>query len=81
MSSFQFDDLVKALYDIPWYELSVKDQKNFIILIQAAQNPISLSSGGLNDMTYEFFGALLNSGYSAGLVLQDLVTVWICFFW
>lgn len=51
------------------------DRKPIILALQATQFPVSLSAGGINDLTLEWFGGLLQAGYSAGLVLQDLIAV------
>lgn len=51
-----------------------KEAQDLIILLQSAQNAVSLSSGGIADMTFEWYGKLIHDGYSAGLILQDLIS-------
>lgn len=69
----QIKDVNSALYNIAWYELKPKEQKLLILLIIATQHSISLSAGGINDLTYEWFSSVINGGYSTALILQDLL--------
>lgn len=71
--SFQFDDYCTELYNIEWYHLKPKEQKLLIPLMLAGQNSVALSSGGLKIMTLEWYTDLVNSGYSAALVLETLI--------
>lgn len=70
---FQYDDIAFALYNIPWLKLKANNRKVLIIVILSCQNPISLSAGGLNDLTFKWFSTLIRSGYDTALVFKKVI--------
>lgn len=69
-----FEAATTGVYDLRWYELSPRDQRCLIPVLQALQQPILLSSGGITDLTFEWFMHLVQSGYSAGLLLLEILS-------
>lgn len=41
----QSDELTVAIYNVPWYNMEVRDQKAMRLLLMASQNPGRLSYG------------------------------------
>ncbi|XP_063708637.1 uncharacterized protein LOC134837202 [Culicoides brevitarsis] len=60
-------------YDLPWYNLPVKEQKLVLQAMTCGENHTKFSSGGLHVIDLELFTAVMNAGYGNFLVLKDIV--------
>lgn len=50
-----FDEVNAAIYDLPWYQLSVKDQRLILFALQCNQVHIRFSCAGFHEPTFERF--------------------------
>ncbi|XP_063704234.1 uncharacterized protein LOC134833736 [Culicoides brevitarsis] len=69
----KFENIQEAIYDLPWYELEVKHQKMFLILLNCDKINRGFTAGGFHSLSLERFTTICHSGYSNFLVLRDLV--------
>lgn len=69
----KFKIIKDELYDIPWYELSPKDRKVFLIAMHCDKIQSGFSASGFHDVTLQRFSSILKSAYSNTLVLRDII--------
>lgn len=70
----KIQEVQEAMYDIPWYHLTVKEQQ----FLRMAMNINFIDSGynvlQMHSMSFERFSAIMQAAYSNCLVLKDIVT-------
>ncbi|XP_063704242.1 uncharacterized protein LOC134833740 [Culicoides brevitarsis] len=69
----KFEQIQSAIYDLPWYELEVKHQKMFLILLNCDKINRGFTAGGFHSLSLARFATICHAGYSNFLVLRDLV--------
>lgn len=45
--------IYNALTEVPWYSMTMSEQKDFAKLLQAMQNGLSLTIGPFDELNYE----------------------------
>lgn len=65
--------LANALYDLPWYNMAPKERKVLLQIMVAVGQPKVLRVGPFHVICFEEFGQMLNSVYSYGLFINNLV--------
>lgn len=68
---FQFDDLLDALYDTPWYEMEPNKRKQLLMVMIYLQRTVCIKSGGIQPCTYEWFVSMMKGAYSTSLILES----------
>ncbi|XP_063706403.1 odorant receptor 43a-like [Culicoides brevitarsis] len=66
------DTLVRTIYAIQWHLMTVEDKKLMLQFLQAAQNPVQLSYGGLFPLNLESFSKICKSIYTYLMFLRDM---------
>ncbi|XP_063698008.1 uncharacterized protein LOC134828948 [Culicoides brevitarsis] len=69
----KLDDINEALYDLPWYELNLKQRKQLMLLMHCDKIQRGFTAAVIHDLTIERFAIVVKAGYTNLLVLKDLV--------
>lgn len=69
----KFAQISLALYDIPWYILTPKERKIFLIVMTCSEIQKGFKASGIHGVTFERFNKIVQAAYSNVLVLKDLV--------
>lgn len=67
----QYNQLMIAMYGIPWYEMNTKDRQWLVTIIQALQRSEAFKAGGMKELTFNNYVSIINTAYSNCLVLQS----------
>jgi hypothetical protein len=71
--SIKNEQLLQAVCDFPWYELSVKRQKIFLQFIHQCQNAAEFKLPMVGDVNVELFTSVMNTSYSYIVFLLKFV--------
>lgn len=66
----QSGDIGYALYETPWYRLSVRNQKTVLLIIARTQRPLEVMIGNVAPITLQTFQSILNVSYSYFNILR-----------
>lgn len=69
----KLSEVADALYDLPWYYLSVKDRRELLLALNCGFVTGGFTAADFHDVTLERFAAVVQGAYSNCLVLKDLV--------
>lgn len=69
----KFQQVSKALYEIPWYILTPKERKMILVAMFSADICPGLNVVGIHPLKLERFTKVLQAAYSNCLVLKDLI--------
>nr|QEI46841.1 odorant receptor 25 [Galleria mellonella] len=69
----QSEGIALAGYDASWTSWPIGLQKDLLTVIRTAQKPLSLSAGGIANLSMHTFGQALYNAYSIFAVLNDVV--------
>ncbi|XP_059050106.1 odorant receptor 2a-like [Achroia grisella] len=69
----QSEGIAQAAYDVAWTSWPVGLQKDLLFIIRIAQKPLTLSAGGIANLSMHTFGQALYNAYTVFAVLIDVV--------
>lgn len=62
-----------ALYDLPWWHLSVKERRTLLLAMNCGFVTGGYTAADMHDLTLERFSTVVQAAYSNCLVLKDMV--------
>lgn len=62
--------LAYSLYETPWFDLSIANQKTLLVMMVRAQNPMNIMIGSMAPMNLQTFQSILNVSYSYCNILR-----------
>ncbi|XP_063706381.1 uncharacterized protein LOC134835433 [Culicoides brevitarsis] len=69
----RFCEINKALYNLPWYGLSVPQKKQLLMILNCDKIQQGVSSAGIHYLTVQRFASVVKAGYTNLLILKDLI--------
>ncbi|XP_017129254.1 odorant receptor 43a [Drosophila elegans] len=66
--------VAEAVYNVPWYEASIRFRKTLLIFLMQTQNPLEIRVGNVYPMTLAMFQSLLNASYSYFTMLRGVTS-------
>lgn len=69
----KLNNVYEAIYDLPWYDYTVKQRKLFLMVLQCNQLKMDLRAGGLHLISVERFGTVVQNAYSTLLIIKNLL--------
>lgn len=69
----KFDNIKDMLYDLPWYDLNVKQIKMIMMVMNCDKIQTGFTAAHTHNFTVERFGIVMKAGYTNLLVLKDLI--------
>ncbi|XP_022230812.2 odorant receptor 43a [Drosophila obscura] len=64
--------VAEAVYNVPWYEGSIRFRKTLLIFLMQTQCPLEIKVGNVYPMTLAMFQSLLNASYSYFTMLRGV---------
>lgn len=59
----QYDELLDAVYDLPWYEWPSDERKSLCLIIASLQTPPRIR-GVVDELTFEWLAGFFKASYS-----------------
>lgn len=66
----KLENVHEAIYDLPWYNYTIKQRKHYLLILQCNQIKMKLRAAGLYEVSLEQFSTLVQNAYSAILVVK-----------
>ena len=69
--SVKGDELINAVYDIPWYKMSTENQKTIMFILAQTQNKVLLTFGRMAEINLDTFVDIVNMIYTVFMLLLN----------
>lgn len=69
----KLNDIYEAVYDLPWYNMTVKDRKMVLLMLNCKNIQATFVSGKVYKIGHERFLAVVQTTYSYLLIIKEFL--------